>query len=315
MNFGVDLSVRADLVRLRPGNPAKTYFTADDDPAERGAVARVAMADCAPNDVLLVGPGVFKFPHTTGNVVLPSCLIKGSSMTTWISDVWSDNQGTAFVLQNTCVQDMTLNCQTYIPTEDGRTTGFDPQPGQTAGFAAVLTRCLLIGNAWTVYNWNNLGNTLSLEDCVLKYGRIGIAAMGSGGGSQFFAAHRCHFQGDASLSQDIGATSSAVYGGVYGAINRSGLLQLIDCSMNLVGKAPVNPSFTPRVVGVTDTFEIENGVPVGASGDVAFEICNLRMMTVNPNGATFVKDLSFNFSKSIKQVGGWGSGPNGAWVQ
>lgn len=310
----------SDVVRFRPGKSVKNYCAAADTPLARAAVLRQAFNEALAGDYILIGAGLYDFPHTTGNVLFPDGVTisgLGKDVTKLKSDVWSDKQGTAFVLKNTVVQNMTIECDTYQKNEDGRTIGFDPLPTQILGFKARISNCRLIGNAWTVYNWNNLGNYLCIEDSELIFGRHGVSAMGSGSAtSQLIDIYRCKFDGDASRSADVGATSDRNYGGVFGVCARGGRVRVIDCEMNLVGMLPRTdgyPSWVPRVCGVIDTFE------AGPSDATKIEIANLRCKVI-PNGSPvsncFDIDLKWpTLIKNLIMVGGYGSGVNGAFLK
>lgn len=313
----LNINFRSDATLYRQGTPITNYFTNTNSPVERGALLRKVFSDAKPFDFIQIGPGLFDFGHIDGNVTLPNNVtIAGCGMdaTVLLSSVWSDSQGTAFVLQNTNLREMSLQNDTYIKDEDGRTIGFDPLPTQTLPFVAKIERCRLIGGAWTVYNWNNLGNSLHIYDSELLFGRHGISAMGSGSSSsQFIEAYRCHFDGDAARSNDVGATSNINYGGVFGVVARGGRTRIIDCSMNLVGRAAPGISYTPRVCGVTDWFE------AGPNNGTTIEILNLRSKII-PNGSVAEKCFDIDIiTPSVKATllfdGGWGSGADGAFIK
>jgi hypothetical protein len=304
-----------DALLIHPGGAVKSFYSRNRDPVAKAAILRTAMAAAKAGDKILVGAGLYDFGHAAGNVIFPDGVsIQGLDklVTHLFGSVWSDSQGTQFVLQNTVVSDMTLECQTYVPHEDGRTIGFDNLlPGP---FNAIIRRCKIIGNSWAVYNWNNFGHHLLIEDSTVVSGRLCIAAMGSGGAtSQFFDVVRCKLIGDASLSNDIGATSNIDYGGVFGCMARGGVVKLIDCEMNLTGRNSTWPSWTPRVCGVSDTFE-------AGPGYSTLEVVNLHCH-VNPNGAPIQNCWDFDIrSPAIIKVivtGGRGSAPDGSfrWSQ
>jgi hypothetical protein len=300
-----------DALLIHPGGPVDRFYSCSRDPAAKAAILRTAMAAAKAGDRIIVGAGLFDFGHDAGNVIFPDGVsIQGLDklVTHLFGSVWSDNQGTQFVLQNTVVSDMTLECQTYGPNEDGRTIGFDNLPGP---FNAIIRRCKIIGNSWAVYNWNNLGHHLLIEDSTVVSGRLCIAAMGSGGAtSQFFDVVRCKLIGDASLSNDIGATSNINYGGVFGCMVRGGVVKLIDCEMNLTGRTTTWPSWTPRVCGVSDTFN------AGPGSGTTVVVVNLQCH-VNPNGAPPQNCWDFDIrSPDIIKVivtGGRGSAPDGSF--
>jgi hypothetical protein len=300
-----------DALVVHANGVVNRFISASKDPVAKGAILRTALATANAGDKVLVGAGLYDFGHAAGNVVFPDGVtIQGLDqlVTHLFGSVWSDNQGTQFVLQNTVVSDMTLECQTYAPNEDGRTIGFDNKlPGP---FNAVIRRCKIIGNSWAVYNWNNFGHHLLIEDSTVVSGRLCIAAMGSGGAtSQFFDIVRCKLIGDASLSNDIGATSNFDYGGVFGCMVRGGVVRIIDSEMQLTGRPSLWPSWTPRVAGISDTFE-------AGPGHATVEADNLQCH-VNPNGAPLVNCWDFDIrSPNIINVivkGGRGSAPDGSF--
>jgi hypothetical protein len=309
---GPNLLPRFDALLIHPGGSVERFYSDNRDPVAKAAILRRAMSAARAGDKILVGAGLFDFGHEAGNVVFPDGVtIQGldKSVTHLFGSVWSDNQGTQFVLQNTVVSDMTLECQTYGPNEDGRTIGFDNLlPGP---FNATIRRCKIIGNSWAVYNWNNFGNHLLIEDSTVVSGRLCIAAMGSGGAdSQFFDVVRCKLIGDASLSNDIGATSNINYGGVFGCMVRGGVVKLIDCEMNLTGRTSTWPSWTPRVCGVSDTFN------AGPGFGTTVVVVNLRCQ-VNPNGAPpqncWDFDIRYPGIIKVTVTGGRGSAPDGSF--
>ena len=299
-----------DALLIHPGSPAERFSSGSRDPVAKAAILRTAMAAAKPGDKIIVGAGLYDFGHDAGNVIFPDGVtIQGLDklVTHLFGSVWSDNQGTQFVLQNTVVSDMTLECQTYAPNEDGRTIGFDNLPGP---FNATIRRCKIIGNSWAVYNWNNFGHHLLIEDSTVVSGRLCIAAMGSGGAtSQFFDIVRCKLIGDASLSNDIGATSNVDYGGVFGCMVRGGVVRLINCEMNLTGRPSTWPSWTPRVCGVSDTFQ-------SGPGYSTVEVVNLQCH-VSPNGAPLANcwdfDIRYPGIINVIVTGGRGSAPDGTF--
>jgi hypothetical protein len=310
-------TVQPNAVIYRAGVAPIPYFS-NDNALDKAASLRVAFADAKAGDLIEVGAGRYDFGHVQGNVVFPTGVVirgMGKDKTHLFGSVWSDNQGTQFSLQDTAVEDMTLECQTYGPNEDGRTIGFDNMlfgvgPGP---FSARISRAKLIGNAWTVYNWNNAGNHLLIEDSEIVSGRIGVAAMGSESASQFFDIVRCTFTEDASLSNDIGATSNQNYAGVFGVIARGGLIRVIDCEMSLKDRPralqDTSSSWTPRVCGVTDTFE------AGPSQGTQVVVSNLHI-SLDTTGADPSRCWDIDIEEplvrpNVQIVGGVGSAADG----
>lgn len=299
------LEITADITRYRPGAPIKTYSTAND-PLARGELFREANDDADHGDVLILGPCAFDLGKDK-NIILKSAVTyrgMGREDTILNSSIVSDTSGTAFTLTNTILEDMALRVYPHNETEDSRLIGFDSKA--TTPFVAIVRRCNLLCNDWTVYAWTNVGHALSLEDCQLRFGRIGIANMGSGAGnSTSILADRCFFDGDASRSKSIGATSNSVYGGVFGAVVRGGTTVFTDCRFNIIGKISEKPSYTPRVCAITDQFNS----PASTSRKVGIHYSQIKVI---PNGADPNQcfDLDLRYGSAIVSYC-YGSGPNG----
>lgn len=314
--------LRFDVLRFRRGAAIKNYFTRDDDDAERAALLRWALAEHEPDDHFQLGPGRFACGHAEGNVTLPdrvSIAGLGMDRTRLHSTVWSDQQGTAFVLQNTQLRDLTLACETHKANEDGRTVGFDARRASKGQpplepFHALLDRVRVQAGAWAVYNWNNNGNRLRMQDCEVFSGRQCISAMGSGSAdSQHFEIVRCTLDVDARRSNDVGSTSNNVEGGLLAVCVKGGSVGVSDTVIRLRNRKlpttkPGKWSFTPRTVGVTDRYFGR------ASSRARVYLSNVRCFAdlagADPAGHY---DLEFH-RVQWQNHHGHGSGPAGEWV-
>ncbi len=320
-----------DAAIIRSGEPARYYssFSAapQTTPQDKAKALRKAFADCQPGDVVLVGPGTFDFGHEkvpgsvdgqNGNVVLPDQVTirgLGYQATKLVGSVWSDAQGTQFVLQNSAVEDVTLKIDTYKAHEDGRCVGFDNF--LKGPFQARLRRCRIVSNAWGFYCWNNFGHKVFFEDCEFVSGRQCAGAYsGSGGDDLSLSLYRCRFFVDANLSNDIGDTSNPKYGGLFGVVARGGKVRVIDCEAYISDRPKAiqdqQHSWTPRIAAVTDTFG-----PTASSPHGQLEVYNLRSY-ISSVAATRVFDVDLlvpPVKRTARIFGGWGMGPSGGLLQ
>jgi hypothetical protein len=289
-------------------------------PQSKAGALLKAFAQAKPGDLIMVGFGLYDFGKDA-HVILPDGVTirgMGRDQTILLSSVVSDDKGTSFALQNTVVEDCTLKNDCWNPGEDGRCVGFDNgQFGVGPGpFTAELHRCRCWCRDWTVYCWSPY-NALSIEDCEIVTGRVGVAAENSGDGSNFDVM-RTHIIGDASLSKSQGATSKHKNGGCFGAVCRGGRTRFIDCSMDLKGQ-PLAPqdaagSWTPRICGIVDR---------GGAGDAPATVTNIEVYNlrchIDPNGADpnlcFDLNLEFDYVQKLLRCNFpncWGSAANGS---
>jgi hypothetical protein len=288
-----------DVLLYNPGaKQPLSFYSTDRKAASLGnMVQQYVLPRVSPGALLKIGLGTFDFgPNAAGHVILPDHVTirgMGREKTILTSSIISDTLGCSFALQNTVVEDLTLKNDCWYFAEDGRCVGFDNgafglPPGP---FNATIRRCNLWCRDWTCYCWSE-GNVLTLEDCDITTGRVGVAAENSGNG-QDVTLRRCRIFGDASLSNSRGETSNQTNGGCFGVIARSGPVRLYDCEMNLKGRSQAdqdaNSSWTPRICGVVD-----RGGGGDAAGRAAIEIMGLKI-AINPNGATTFYDLQLEF--------------------
>lgn len=294
---------------------------ADSSPKARAASVLAAFARVTDStDVVEIGTGKFDFGNQPP-VMLPKCKTKGQGKanTLWFSqkqiDVYHADAthvvagGPAWCFQDgSIVEEISFTDDCFNPGEDGGCIGF---LSDTTNAHAVIRRCACQCRDWTVYNWSP-NNRLVIEDCDLTTGRVAIAAEDSGDGQEIDVV-RSRIYGDASLSKSIGATSNKLTGGVFAAVCRGGRMSLVDCEVNLRGKASASPSFTPRVAAVTD----KGGGNSAPAGNTRIVVYNLRS-SIDPNGADPAQclDLDLRYEFVRKQIrcnfaNCWGSAADG----
>lgn len=284
--------MKYDLLIHRNGAPATPYWSANDNAEERGLLARKALAYVRSGEWVESNPAkTFDF-GAAKNLFLPI----GAKFTggRWISHTIIDEQGgvPAFVLQGNEIEGMTFECIPHNPGEDAATIGYGG--AALLPFASILRRVKLFGTAWCFYTWNNLRHTTALEYCTLTFGRVGIAAMGSGDDlAQSICSYRNTFIGDAALSNDIGATSHNVYGGVLGIVARGGRIESFHDTMTIKGRTSVFPSWTPRACAITDTFVNDSGGQAQPHQATKIVAVGLKSQ-VTPNGAAPENCLDFD---------------------
>lgn len=192
------------------------------------------------------------------------------------------------------------------PAEDGTAVGFNSNAPPNC--SAKLIDCCFSTNDWAVYNWTP-GSTLVVKNCKIRSGRMGIAGENSGLG-QNFAVDDCDIDLDATKSQSQGATSNVNAGGAYGILFRGGTLKVDNTRIHCLGAALPGPSFAPWTCAISDyhaagpancTIELRN-VACDVSGGDPAKCFDLRI--TNP--------LT---QKTMKVIGGDGSGANGAFTR
>jgi hypothetical protein len=294
------------------------YMGSDRTPFAKALAVRQAFAAAKPGDLILIGAGQFDFGNATNLLFPDQCTVRGlgREITFLLSEVISDTAGTSFALQNTIVEDLSLKNDCWYFAEDGRCVGFDSNGPTGAGFTATIRRCNCWSRDWTIYNWRP-HNKLLVDDCDVTTGRVGVACEDSGDG-QDVEVRRSRIYGDASLSQSRGETSNEANGGVFGFIARGGPLKIIDCEVQIKGKASAYPSYTPRACAITD----QGGGGDQPAGNTIISVWNLRSK-VDPNGADPARcldvDLHFvgtpayaAYPAAIKISSGcWGSAADG----
>jgi hypothetical protein len=256
---------------------SKFYGPAKDD-KDRCALLKTALKEAKAADTVLLGAGTFDCDgKNAGTVFFPDGIAvvgQGADKTKLWSNVWSDDQGSAFEIRNGTYSDLTFENQTWQVNEDGRTIEFYAGWKRTADnqhyaldatgnkiaevvnpgpYSATFKSVKFVGNAWTVYDWSGRGHTWNISDSVVVSGRQGISMMSGGGYFQNLNAERVTFDIDTMRSQDIGWTSNQQVGGGYGMVVRGGKATCRDCTFNIKCDGTPHPaSFAPRCVGAFD---------------------------------------------------------------
>lgn len=332
-----------DVVLNNDETGAKSYGPASTD-LERCDLLRRALKEAKPADTILLGAGKFDCDgKNKGTVLFPNLnavVGKGMDLTHIYSNNYGDGQGAGFEIQNGTYSDLTFENQSWQVNEDGRTLEIYPGLKRTpdnkeyahdeAGnkiveqavrgpYAPVLERVKVVGNAWTIYDWDtqSLGHFWTIRDSLIVSGRHGVSLMCGGGRMPSALIERTTFDIDTRRSADIGWTSNREVGGGYGVVSRgtdNGAskrpTRIIDSVFKMrCGESGHAASFVPRCVGVYDG----HGFGSASSGWNYIEIIN-PTFEINGNGSKDVYDIHVTNTgarEKLKVVGGKGSGPNG----
>lgn len=324
-----------DIVLKRDNSPDKLYPQSVNDLA-RCEVLRAVLREAQPKDTILLSNARFDCDgKNKGTVLFPndiSVIGKGMTATKLYSNVYSDDQGSAFEIRSGVFSDLSFENQSWQVNEDGRTIEFypglkrtednihyahdsagnkiveQPNPGP---FGATLDRVDLAGNAWVVYDWSGRGHHWTIRDSQVRSGRQGVSMMAGGGDFQQADIWRTLFDIDTRRSADIGWTSDRLVGGGYGLVVRGGHTTCTDCTFNMrCGETGHPASYAPRCVGVFDG----NNFGSASSPWTYITLVN-PTFHINGNGSKDVFDLFFtepNAKVNLQVTGGAGDGPNGA---
>ncbi len=273
----------ADIIYYRANGDIIASSTDNSDPSERAESVRTVFALWGGDttDYYVAKAALFEF----GNVdplVFPSCRVAGAGklLTTWRGQMMIDpnTTGLNFQLQDTTVEDIAFINDCWDDNEDGGCIGF---LGEQATHTAIIRRCSLWCRDWTIFTWENSApNILTIDDCDITTGRVGIGSENSGNGQHVIVTN-CNIIGDASLSASIGETSNSTDGGVFGIVHRGGLLEVSDTTFTITGGSNV-----PRAASITD----HGGGNSGIASGTQIVMSNITCVTT-ANGATRSYDL------------------------
>jgi hypothetical protein len=274
----------------------------------------------APGERYALQSGVFDYEQL--RVMFPSgrpdkkVWLQGAGMgRTILKGSRIQNDVPQFCLGNTILSDMTV-MQPMRPKDDCSTIGFPAQSAGSTPFSATLLRCELIGAGWVFYYWADdptaAPPTLTVRDCLIKHGRIGIACGNSANGMNL-TVERTTFIGNAIWSWYGGTVSDPTWGGVVGILVRGGSAKINDCAMYLTGcgNDPADNVWVPRLIGVSDNIG-DKGQLFEPAGNTRIEIDGLRTV-LDAMGSTFVYDVDATLVKPENLVvrAGYGSATNG----
>lgn len=294
----VQLRVRIDAIRFRPGEGFSRFLAPRGTDLARGKLARKLLEQHRAGDTLWL-VGTFDFGRV-GHVRLPrDVTIRGLGPgRTRLQNAWTEAAvACAFELADgVLLEDLTIE-STCRTDEQQVLVGY---AGTVSNAHATIRGCDIFGKAWAVYAWaTGSDNYLTLEDCRIKSGRQCVSACGSNPSSQFVDVRHCLLEVDPSRSTYDGAVAADVLP----IVARGGTLRVVDTTVVARGNKHI-----ARVAAVTDHYGTPSPHPV-------IEVVNLTSWLA-PGGMPFPQKL-YDLDRrhgTIRRVGGTGSGAGGTFL-
>lgn len=285
--------------------------------------------------IFVVGPGIFDF-RNTHNIFLPKgCRIIGAGPgKTILRNGYEEIDGSTatggccfeladgVVIEGCTLESYHVDDKTG-PSGQAATVGFARL--HNSGSAATLRNCKIIGLAWAVYVWGDSQHIkLTLEDCEIQFGRVGVAGMISRGGpgtSAEIVCRRCKLFGDTTRSRRYGA----IYQRFAGWCQRGGKLTVEDCTAVMLGYQAIPGFESDSVVETVRGVWIPDGgstLPNGNGGAARQTVVDVR----NSNVRTQLRGSKERYDAErgehpdlpdagkFRIEGGSGSGQVGSWL-
>jgi hypothetical protein len=282
-------------------------------PELRAQQFRVTAATRKPGDSIELPAKPFDFGLQ--GPIFPGCVVTGADKLQTIlrcAESWKNTDAAAFQLvDGLSLSNLTLE-STCLPNEQSCLFGFGV--GAPAPRRARLRNVVGNGRSWGGYFAHGRGDTIDLEDCLIRAANVGIAAFGSGGaGAQFVnLGKNMQIEIDPERATQGGSVTNPFDGGSIGLLVRGGVTNVLDLTVRAKGQAKGRG---PMCCAVSD--HLGDPIKFPSSKSLVINIFKLTSQ-LTPGEATLQDPQHFtDVSKMFGTInrGGFGRGPGGGLLE